>query len=170
MEKESKDYSSRVSATVLLAISFFVLFVDQAAKFFAIRHLSSAGSVEVIKGIFHLTLVYNRGAAFGLFQGGTFFLVLVSLVCMFVITLLFKNEKLFFQIFSLDPHDKTVRFALALIMGGAAGNLIDRLRFFAVVDFLDFRVWPVFNFADSAITIGSVLICIRYLKTKRKES
>ena len=111
-----------------------------------------------------LTLVRNPGVAFGLFSGyapALFTVITVSLIFLFLIT----NRS----------HGKTARgvsgadrWALSLILGGAVGNWIDRLRFAAVIDFIDFRVWPVFNLADAAITVGVLLYFIRVLVTKEK--
>ena len=67
----------------------------------------------------------------------------------------------------LRAGDGWIRFSLGLILGGACGNLIDRFRWGSVIDFLDFRVWPVFNVADSAITIGGILICYKMLFSKK---
>ena len=117
----------------------FVVFLDQLSKFFALRFLSAQNSVPLIPHVLDLTLVHNRGVAFGLFSGYTpvlFTVITVSLVFLFVIA----NRS----------HAKTApgvshvdRWALSLILGGAVGNWIDRWRFEAVIDFIDFRVWPV---------------------------
>jgi len=142
----------------------FVVFLDQLSKFFALRFLSAQNSVPLIPHVLDLTLVHNRGVAFGLFSGYTpvlFTVITVSLVFLFVIA----NRS----------HAKTApgvshvdRWALSLILGGAVGNWIDRWRFEAVIDFIDFRVWPVFNLADAAISIGVAIYFIRVLMSKDK--
>ena len=142
----------------------FVVFLDQLSKFFALRFLSAQNSVPLIPHVLDLTLVHNRGVAFGLFSGYTpvlFTVITVSLVFLFVIA----NRS----------HAKTApgvshvdRWALSLILGGAVGNWIDRWRFEAVIDFIDFRVWPVFNLADAAITVGVAIYFIRVLISKDK--
>jgi signal peptidase II len=145
-------------------IPFFILVLDQLTKHLAGVGLVFGDSKPIIPGIFHLTLVYNKGAAFGLFKGGTFFFTITSIICIVIIILLCNNHSMLTKIFGLDVQNRIVRFSLGLILGGACGNLIDRLRFSYVVDFLDFRVWPVFNVADSAITIGGILLLIKIIK------
>lgn len=136
-----------------------VVLIDQLSKFFALHYLSSQTSVPLIPQILDLTLVKNPGIAFGLFSGYTpvlFTVITISLVFLFLIA----NRS----------HGTSVadRWALSLILGGAIGNWIDRLRFGAVIDFLDFRIWPVFNLADTAITIGVGLYFIRVFTSKEK--
>lgn len=156
-----------------LLVSFFILVLDQLTKYLALAFLPEGGrgSLAVIRGVFHLTLVRNTGVAFGLFKGGTVFFIAATLLCIIALVLLLKKNIFFLKLFSLDSADTVIRFSLGLILGGAVGNLIDRLRFSYVVDFLDFRVWPVFNVADSAITVGGLLIFYRILtKPSHKES
>ncbi|NQT06544.1 MAG: signal peptidase II [Candidatus Omnitrophica bacterium] len=143
----------------LLTISLSVLFCDQIAKLFIQRVIPSGSSLAVIKNIFHLTLVYNKGAAFGIFKSQTFLFTVLGIACAIFAFLYLPRIK-------REPG--ITRYAFALILGGILGNLIDRLRFGYVIDFLDFRVWPVFNIADSAITIGALLICIQILKPRKK--
>lgn len=130
------------------AIVISVIFLDQLSKSLVSRLLQPNKPVIIIKNFFYLSLVHNRGAAFGILKNQLFVFVVISL---FAIGLILYHLK-----------DKNRSFlsgiSLSLILGGAAGNLIDRLRFGFVVDFLDFRVWPVFNLADSAITIGVILL------------
>lgn len=100
----------------------------------------------------------NTGIAFGLFRGQAtllFTLITASLAVLFVVAQRMKGQP------------AAARVALALILGGAVGNWIDRLRFGAVVDFFDFRVWPVFNVADSAITVGVGMYLLLLLKKSK---
>ncbi len=144
----------------MLNIIVFVLVIiaDQISKNIVFSNLCLGQSIPVIPRVFHITMVYNTGIAFGLFKNQT---VLFSAISFFVIILI---------IFSIleQKRRKDINhleiFALYLILSGAIGNLIDRFRFGYVIDFLDFRVWPVFNIADSAITIGMVLILIRCIR------
>lgn len=147
-----------------LTLVFSVVLLDQLSKFLALSQLSAGESVPLIPSFFHLTLVRNTGIAFGFFREHEtllFALITLSLVFLFFLG---------FRICRKEPRRGEVaspfleRVALALILGGAIGNWIDRLRFKAVIDFLDFRVWPVFNFADSAITIGVSLYLIILLR------
>ncbi|MFC1576246.1 signal peptidase II [Candidatus Omnitrophota bacterium] len=136
-----------------------VLVLDQLSKALVLRSLVPGESVEVVKNIFYLTLVHNTGAAFGIFRHQTFFFIIVSVLAVIVIAVYIKRKQNI--IFMRDA-------ALALVLGGALGNLVDRLRFGYVVDFFDFRIWPVFNVADSAITIGTFLLIISLLKKNPK--
>lgn len=130
-------------------IAVIVLVLDQITKLWAINSLKSIGYVSVIPKIFHLTYVENRGAAFGMLQNQkAFFVITTTLIIIGITFFLFKNKKLF----------PSVKLGLGLIMGGAIGNLIDRIRFSYVVDFFDFRIWPVFNIADISIVVGGLLI------------
>ncbi len=135
---------------------FFVLFIDQITKSLAVGSLSHVGTVPVISGIFHLTLVHNTGTAFGLFRGQS---LPVSITTALIVV------AVLFSILRQGHFQKTdVRLGFGLIVGGAIGNLIDRFRVGAVIDFLDFRVWPVFNVADSCITIGAVVIAWHFIR------
>ncbi len=122
-----------------------VTLLDQLSKVCALNWLPAGESVPLIPSVFHLTLVRNTGIAFGFFrEHETLLFILISFSLIF----------LFFLGFRVSRQETLEGRALALILGGAVGNWIDRIRFHAVIDFLDFRVWPVFNLADSAITIG----------------
>jgi len=122
---------------------------DQLAKHVVRASLDPTQSIPVIPSVLHLTYVQNTGAAFGIFQGYTGAFVLVSVgVAAWV----------FMELLHTRTHPWPSELGLALILSGAIGNLIDRLRFGYVVDFIDLRVWPVFNLADSAITIGVALL------------
>jgi signal peptidase II len=146
------------------ALVGFVVLIDQSSKFFALQYLSPQNPIPLIPQVLDLTLVRNPGVAFGLFSGHSavlFTVITASLVILFLIA----NRS----------HGATAggasivdRWALSLILGGAVGNWIDRLRFGAVIDFIDFRVWPVFNIADTAITVGVCLYFFRVLLAKER--
>ncbi len=119
--------------------------VDQLTKAVSLRYLVAGESVPVIPNVFHLTLVSNTGIAFGFFKDhGTLLLLLIS--CSLLL--------LFWWGMKHGQSSLTARVGLGLILGGAFGNWIDRVRVGGVIDFLDFRIWPVFNVADTAISIG----------------
>ena len=141
-----------------------VVLIDQLSKFLALQYLSPQTSVSLIPQVLDLTLVRNPGVAFGLFSGyapALFTVITISLVFLFLIV----NRSHGTATHGTSTVD---RWALSLILGGAIGNWIDRLRFEAVIDFIDFRIWPVFNIADTAITIGVCLYFIRVLMSKEK--
>jgi len=142
---------------LIWALAIFIAGVDQLTKFFVSRSLGLNETTEVIKGFFHLTLVHNTGAAFGIFKNQTIFFIVVSaLAVIFIIAFMRKKSDvvLFRDI------------GFALILGGAFGNLVDRIRFGYVIDFLDFRIWPVFNVADSAVSAGVFLLILSLLCTR----
>ncbi len=134
-----------------LPIVLSVVALDQITKNFIINYLSFSDSVEVFPFL-HIINIRNTGAAFGSFKGlGSGFFIVVSLVAiLFVINLLRKRMYNF--------------FGLSLVLGGAIGNLIDRIRYGKVVDFVDFNIgsfhWPAFNVADSALTVGIIIILV----------
>jgi signal peptidase II len=133
-----------------------VIFLDQATKFLALRFLQLNTPFPLIKNFLNLTLVHNRGAAFGLFQNQLVLFVLVSLFAIGLIICSLKSK----------TSSIVLKLSLSLILGGAIGNLIDRLRFGFVVDFLALRVWPVFNIADSVITIAALILTWEILFNK----
>jgi signal peptidase II len=147
---------------MIFIIALSILLLDQASKLLAVKNLSLNESIPLIKGVFYLTLISNRGAAFGLFKGQVLLFASISILAVVLIGQALRKNRLAGHSF----HN----IALSLILAGAVGNLIDRLRLGYVIDFLDFRVWPVFNVADSAITIGAVLLGWSILKTGNKEA
>ncbi len=141
----------------LLLASLVVLF-DQLTKTLAQTHLLRGSSQLIIPRIFHLTLIENQGIAFGLFQGGDKFLLV--LITLSIAGLVFFGLR-------AAPFQLKTQWGIGLILGGAVGNWIDRIRLGAVVDFLDFRIWPVFNLADTAITIGVGILLLDVLRPKK---
>ena len=133
---------------MILIIISSVVFLDQATKLFAVKFLQLNSPLPIVKNFFNLTLVYNRGAAFGIFQNRLLVFILISVLAILLVIFNLRNK----------TNSLIFRVSLSLILGGAIGNLIDRLRFGFVIDFLDFIVWPVFNIADSCITIAAVLL------------
>jgi signal peptidase II len=136
-----------------------LLFLDQLTKFLVTKNLSLNQSLPVIKGIFHLTLIHNRGAAFGILKNQVFLFIFTSLLAIVLIYFQLKNNK----------HKKPLIYtiSLSLILAGALGNLIDRLFLGYVIDFLDLRIWPVFNLADSSITVGAILLGYHILRLSK---
>jgi signal peptidase II len=133
---------------MIFIIVIIVLSLDRITKFLVTKNLLLNKPFPVIKGIFNLTLICNRGAAFGILKNQIFLLIFTSVFAIILIYFNLRGEKL----------KKPYIVSLSLILAGAIGNLIDRLFFGYVIDFLDFRIWPVFNLADSSITIGAILL------------
>ena len=149
-----------------LLIAIFVVLLDRITKLAVAKNISLHDSIQIIPDFFRLTHVENRGAAFGLFADSpsewkVAVLVLFSVVALVIVTaLLWRNSH------SMN----TTGIGLSLILGGAIGNLWDRLFSGRVVDFLLFYIgqyqWPAFNVADSAIVVGAGLLVIEILFTK----
>lgn len=144
---------------LLAFMALIWLFMDQATKLLALKHLADVPPRVVIPDFFNLVLVHNRGAAFGFLNDPSIdwqfwlFLGATILGCGLIVYLMRSA-----------PPSRVLTLGLAGILGGALGNLIDRVRFRAVVDFLDFHYgewhWPAFNVADIGICVGAGLVLI----------
>ncbi|MGD9015168.1 MAG: signal peptidase II [Candidatus Omnitrophota bacterium] len=130
-----------------------IVVIDQLTKYIISQGIPPGTSIPVIKNIFHFTYVLNRGAAFGMFKNQIYFFILTAVLSIVFIIIILRRR-----------GSRKQEIALYLILSGAISNLIDRIRLGAVIDFLDFRIWPVFNIADSAITIGAILLAFSILK------
>ena len=147
-----------------------VIVLDQITKAVITEKLFMYGSYKVIDGFFSLVYVMNPGAAFGFLAGAPeifrylFFISITVLAILLIIYYISKSKS----------QDVLIVISLTLIFGGAVGNLIDRIRFGSVVDFLDFYIgawhWPAFNAADSAISIGAALMIWEMLVSRKKTS
>lgn len=142
---------------MIFIIVLVILLLDQSSKFLITRNLTLSQSIPVIKGVFHITLVHNKGAAFGILKNQVPLFILTAIFAIVLVLLNLRGNK----------HKKLYSISLSLILAGALGNLIDRVFFGYVIDFLDFRIWPVFNVADSAITIGAILLGWSLLKLEK---
>lgn len=129
-------------------IVFVILFLDQISKTFISARVQLDQTLPLIKGVLGLTLIHNRGAAFGILKNQLYLFIITSVIAVVLIYFGLKDNR----------HNRFYVVSLSLILAGALGNLIDRLRFGYVVDFLNFYIWPVFNIADSAITAGAMLL------------
>jgi signal peptidase II len=141
-----------------------VILADQVSKLLIARNFEPGQSVSIIGESVRLTFVTNTGAAFGMMRGGSSILLLFSLLMIIGVII---------WLFRLTNPPASKRVALALILGGAAGNLIDRARLGRVVDFIDVGYdsirWPAFNIADSSITVGALLLALAiFLEGRRR--
>jgi len=148
----------KVGIPFLLAV-----LLDQISKVIVRMHMEQFDSFDVLGGFFRITYVLNPGIAFGIkVKNPVVFTILSILACIGIIIYLIRNWQ----------EDIKIKISLALILGGAVGNLIDRILFGEVVDFLDFGInhirWPVFNIADSSVVIGMIMlfICAFFLSDK----
>lgn len=144
---------------ILLAVLMIV--VDQVTKYYVVTHFALGESVPVLDGIFHWTFILNPGAAFGMLEGSRWLFVLIAVIVVAAMWFLRKE---------IDALGLLARIGAALFTGGAIGNLIDRARQGLVIDFFDFRIWPVFNVADIAICTGVGLIIWSILQTEVLEN
>jgi signal peptidase II len=155
--RRGKEKTPGVNRAIFFLLAGFVVLTDQLTKAFVQAFLTPDQSHPVIRPLFHLTLVKNRGIAFGLFQGGEkILLILITLSIGALILFGLRSQ----------PLRLRTQWGMGLILGGAVGNWIDRIRFGAVIDFLDFRIWPVFNFADTAITLGVGIFLLEFLRPR----
>ena len=143
---------------VFFLIGFLIVFVDQLSKIWVRANLYLGQSI-LDAGFFQITHIHNTGAAFGLLRGQSFALTLVAIIGIIAVLLC----AFFCHRFLPFLDNMLGKSALGLVLGGTVGNLIDRLRFGYVTDFIDFRVWPVFNVADSAVTVGVIIFACSIL-------
>lgn len=146
-----------------------VLIIDQITKLLVVHKMQLGDSIPLIEGYFYLTSHRNAGAAFGILQGQRLFFILITIIV--VVGLIYYLNKL--------KNDKPVlAVSLSLILGGALGNFVDRLRLGEVIDFLDVKInfgsfyydYPIFNVADSALVIGVFILLIDSLVDGWKEA
>lgn len=152
---------------IFAVVTALVVVLDQATKLLVTSTLALYEVLEVIPGLFNLVYYRNPGAAFGILNKGGFLgkliLIGISAGALVIIASLVRSSK-----------DRLYTFGLSLIAGGAAGNLIDRAVYGSVVDFLEFYigsyVWPAFNIADSAITVGVGLAILSYFVSNKSRT
>lgn len=143
----------------LFVLPLAVVILDQFSKYIVVVNMALGESIPIIEEVFHLTYILNPGAAFGMFAHNRLFFIAIAVVVIGII-IWARREIL------ASPWE--VKAGCGLFLGGAIGNLIDRARQGLVIDFFDFRIWPVFNIADIAICIGVGLIIWNLLKTELK--
>ncbi|TFB07944.1 signal peptidase II [Candidatus Atribacteria bacterium MT.SAG.1] len=147
-----------------IGFAIFIVLFDQASKFYIQHNMDIGESIPIIKGIFHITYIENSHTAFGLFKYQTTFFVIAVLISVILAILIYKRV--------IFKKDSFMYIPLTLVLGGAVGNLIDRARIDGrVIDFIDFRIWPIFNFADTAIICGTLILLVHFLfYTKQKQN
>ena len=153
-----------IRKNMIYFISLFIVLLDQLSKGMILDYFSSGKVLEVFP-CFNLLLTYNKGVSFSFLSSDSPYMPLILsafalIVCIFIVMWM-RQEK-----------DRLTRIGFALVLGGAVGNVIDRIRLGAVVDFLDFYIgnyhWPTFNVADCAICIGVFLILVRTFIIKKE--
>ncbi|MCW6074877.1 signal peptidase II [Clostridium sporogenes] len=136
------------------------IFLDRISKIWALNTLASGRDIVVIKDLFTFSYLENRGAAFGIFQNRLIFLSLITVIVILGVAYFIVKYK---------PTSKLLKISLSLIISGAIGNLIDRIYYKFVVDFImlhykDVYFFPTFNVADTLVVIGTILLAIYILK------
>lgn len=144
----------------LLLIAFGIFVLDQLTKTYIIHTMELGDSIPVIENIFHITYIKNPGAAFGILQHQTGLFIAIAGLLMGAVWYFYPR---------LPQGYPLLRLAIALQVGGAAGNLLDRVRTGYVTDFFDFRIWPVFNVADIAIVMGVGLLFLEIVRMPEEE-
>ncbi len=145
---------------MVFIISLITLAIDQGTKFLVEANFQLFHSHPVIEGILYMTLIHNTGAAFGILRNQQW-LVVAMVVGLFVIFLRFYHR--------IPKNNIWQKIALGLAAGGALGNLFDRIIRGYVVDFIDIRIWPVFNFADAALTIAVIIYIYQLFLLRGRE-
>lgn len=162
MSAEAIPISSTAGKTRYLFIVVLVLALDQLSKYWASRVLNEAEDLHIVRGFLKLSYTENPGIAFGMLSNGNFqwILVAISVAAILVVA---------YYLLRTSASNRLLLWALSLLAAGISGNLVDRIRMGRVIDFIelyfrDFH-WPVFNVADSAITIGAALMAIELFLT-----
>ena len=135
----------------IFSTAIIIILVDQIAKFLIRINFQLNETLPIIKNIFHLTHIQNTGAGFGILKSQTLILIFISLVVIGVIFYYFDRIK---------EKEVLLQVLVGFVLAGTIGNLIDRLAYGFVIDFLDFQIWPIFNVADSFVTIGVIGLII----------
>ncbi len=156
---------SQIDIFIALATTSLVVAVDRVTKIFFSGLLSLGESLPVIHGLLHMSLVHNTGIAFGMFKDKGILFIIFPIIA--IILLVFN---IYYYRQNEEMLSRSYIFAISLILGGAIGNLIDRISYGYVIDFIDFRIWPVFNIADTAISIGAILIAYKCVTLSGKKS
>ena len=166
----SNHTAGRDMRWLMLVIAALVVGLDRVTKLWIVAHILPGHGIVVIPKVFRLTHVLNTGAAFSMFEGSASPILVRNLLVGFSIIAVVVVLVL---IWKMGRSVSLMSVALALILGGAIGNLYDRIRYLHVVDFLEVHIvhyhWPDFNVADSAIVVGACLLLLEMLRPQRSE-
>lgn len=160
IKKGTTGYTREGSSPVsILFLSAIIFLIDGVVKRQLETHMTLSQSIPLIPNILHITLVHNTGSAMGLWQGkNAVFAVISAFATIAFIAFFWQYSK----------SSRLLRICSGLILGGAFSNLFDRLYYKYIVDYIDIRIWPVFNLSDSCITVGFALIVwYTFMKNKR---
>ena len=152
----SKKYNWQLPTTIFFLIAATVVLLDQLTKMLVREMIPTGSSVEIIPYILSFTHTTNTGASFSLFTQYSFLLTIVAILVILGILFFYKHIP------------KNYKLAFALILGGTIGNLLDRILFGRVTDFVDIHIFSIFNFADSAITLAAILLIIAVFQEEKE--
>ncbi len=158
-KKSRKSRKDRLKLLLTPLTALFIVGADFWIKTY-LRLNFPLRSFPLIDNLVYIRVVFNTGIAFGLLQGKTNLLIYTTLILILLFLFIFKKER---------QKKLTFLIATGLIFGGAISNLIDRLFLGAVVDYIDFRFWPVFNLSDSCITIGAIILIIDSFRNRSND-
>ena len=158
---------------MLLAIFVLIatiLFFDQLSKVLILKYIGLNKSFVLLKNILSITPALNTGGGFGILKNKTYlFIAIAAIAIVFLLYIIGDTLYIIYgkQKQGVSRQRQIFLYSISMILAGACGNLIDRIRVGAVIDFIDFKIWPVFNIADSCITIGSILLAWQLLKARK---
>ncbi len=153
-KKKTSEKARYRNSYLIFSILFAVIILDQLTKYILRSFVHFPRQIVIIKDFFYISYIENTGAAFGMMKNMGLFLTIISFIVIIAFVYFYKKI----------PKNIFAYTAVGLIMGGCIGNLIDRIIFGFVTDFIDFTFWPSFNIADSAISIGAIIAIYYVLK------
>lgn len=137
----------KIKYMTVFSIALIAVLIDQITKLLIKTNFQLNQGIPLVKDVFHLRYIRNFGAGFGIMQQQTWILIFISITVIGVIL---------YYLDRIKDKEILLQFLVGFVLGGTIGNLIDRVSYGSVIDFLDFRIWPVFNFADGFVTIGII--------------
>ena len=135
----------------IFSTALIITLIDQITKFLVKTNFQLNQTLPIINNIFHLTYINNTGAGFGILKAQTSILIFISIA---VIGIIFYNFD------RIKNKETLLQVLVGFVLGGTIGNLIDRVAYSHIIDFLDLRIWPIFNFADTFVTVGVIGLII----------
>lgn len=140
-------------------LTLILVMIDQLSKYYIQSTMMLGESIPIWEDIFHITYILNPGAAFGMMANQTAFFIVLALAIVGAVIYFYPT---------IRRESRTMKIGIGLLLGGAIGNLIDRVQIGMVVDFFDFRIWPIFNIADIGIVCGAGIILVVSFLTRDK--
>lgn len=142
-------------------LTIILVIIDQLSKYYIQSTMMLGESIPVWEDIFHITYILNPGAAFGMMANQTAFFIVLALAIVGAVIYFYPT---------IRRESRAMKIGIGLLLGGAIGNLIDRVHIGMVVDFFDFRIWPIFNIADIGIVCGAgIILAVSFLTRDKSE-